>query len=190
MINSNLKERKTQKGRNAIWAFNLNRWGKEKEYDFLLSPSFFFINSETIAYIDKERQNKGKQMFIRILLALILCLMVAGCLSVEEASTIKQKEEPRFKEYPVIMVEGQDTEIKDWFGYTVDVIENDYYLVTYQKGEKKETVQLNLGEYGLHKLRTSQNGKNCLMMANDGWDTHPHIKYWQHTFIEMPLIPS
>jgi hypothetical protein len=98
-------------------------------------------------------------------LLLVIMFLISGCSSNEE-NTISKK----INEYEVTKVKGVDEEIKNYFGYTIQIIENDSYDVTYFINGKKDTISLSLGEYGLHKLRTSE--RNYLTIEDKGVDTY------------------
>jgi hypothetical protein len=98
-------------------------------------------------------------------LLLVIMFLISGCSSNEE-NTISKK----INEYEVTKVKGVDEEIKNYFGYTIQTIENDSYDVTYFINGKKDTINLSLGEYGLHKLRTAE--RNYLTIEDKGIDTH------------------
>lgn len=108
---------------------------------------------------------------LKTLLALSICLIFGGC----TANNGNLKHASNFEEYEVVHVEGINTEIKNWFGHTIDVIENDYYIVTFLKNGNYERKELHLGEYGLHKLRTSENNKNYLRIEEHPFNTYVYL---------------
>jgi hypothetical protein len=95
----------------------------------------------------------------------VLLFLINGCSSNEE-NTISRK----INEYEVTKVKGVDEEMKNYFGYTIQTIENDSYDVTYIINGKKDTINVSLGEYGLHKLRTAE--RNYLTIEDKGIDTY------------------